>query len=88
MTDNSTFARRWTIRLGWCFLIAGAVWLSPLPDLLPVDLWARLDHMGQQRTSQPLFRVVPSVDHPAFAGPLLIVAGLVLIGMGKLRGRR
>jgi len=77
------------IRLGYCFLFIGAVLMSPLPDLLPVETWGWLKGMISQRESPPYYRVVPAEDNWAVVwAAALMAVGLLLIGYGKLKTRR
>lgn len=77
---------RWLIRIGVACFILGAVLVSPLIDLLPVEVFAFLSHPSAS-ASDYLFRVVPVEESPWHVGDAFVLAGLVLVGAGLFARR-
>lgn len=77
---------RWLIRIGVFCLVLGAVFVSPLVDLLPVDA---LGFLSQSKASGH-FRVVPAEEEFGHVGATLVLVGLVLLCawiVARRRGR-
>lgn len=75
----------WLTPIGWCTVLLGALLRTPLADLLPVDMWIRLQQFlpGRPPWSEHTYlhvisAPVGSVDPIKVAGAVLIVLGLFL----------
>jgi hypothetical protein len=82
----------WVRRIGWCTAVLGALLISPLADLFPVDLWLqlwRLFHAGPQGESHAHLRAIGAsqavLDPFQVAGAALIALGLLLLFLGYQR---
>lgn len=73
---------RWLVRAGVCFLMLGLALLSPLADLLPVDMFSYL----AQRTGP--VRIVPAEGDGGALGFAVLLFGLALLGAGLAARRR
>lgn len=71
---------RWSTWIGYCSLVAGLFFVSPLTDLLPVEMWSQ--------HSSPWYRVVAAESGFAWLGPSLIATGCLLAGAGIMSRRR
>jgi hypothetical protein len=75
---------RWLIRIGVFCLALGALLMSPLADLMPVDASA---FFSQSMTSGH-FRAVPTGENWGYGGNTLVVVGSVLLCAGLVARRR
>ncbi|MFC5548003.1 hypothetical protein [Massilia aerilata] len=73
---------RWLIRAGVFFLVLGLALLSPLADLLPVDLFSFM-----ARRTGPV-RIVPAEGDGGALGFAVLLFGLALLGAGLVARRR
>ena len=71
-----TTTLKWLSRLGYMLIATGALLLSPLSDLLPVDLWGTL--ASQSSGSHQYMRVV-SVESSWVLEAALIATGILLV---------
>lgn len=69
----------WTLWIGLAFTIAGLVLLSPLGDLLPVNVWQSLRGLFESSAEPVTYRVVP-VELSRVVEFALIGIGLALVG--------
>jgi hypothetical protein len=73
---------------GIVLVVLGVVLLSPLTDLLPLEISAHfLNPFESGPTSSHYYRVVP-VEHPIWVEAILIGAGAVLITVSRHLQRR
>ena len=80
---------KWVGIAGWLLVIVGVVTLSPLLDLLPVEVWAWLSKPFQvEHGPASYYRVVPAEGNGAAILKItLVVLGSGLIVLGRhLRG--
>jgi hypothetical protein len=77
---------QWNIAIGYALLVLGLVMLSPLSDLLPVDLWYSLKSLVSAE-EVPYQRVVSTSRSEA---PFVVTAllGLILVVLGKTSSSR
>lgn len=79
---------QWMIRVGCCFLGTGVDLALPLTDLLPTDTWNWLSGVFSKHEQSSFYRVVPAENNNLTGiGPVLVVIGLLLAGMGLLMRR-
>jgi hypothetical protein len=80
---------KWTMRFGYLLLVAGAALLSPLADLLPVNIRPFLSGDLSQFGAVQSYRVVPTSGTAVYVVPLcFIVGGIVLVALVWLVRRR
>jgi hypothetical protein len=81
----------WMFRVGCLLYAAGALLLSPLSGLLPVDLLVWAHGLGRPEVPHAYLRVVPAEPGRVPVEVWLTVAGLALVVLGlffRRSGRR
>lgn len=78
----------WVFRVGCLLYAAGALLLSPLPGLLPVDLWVWFHGLGRPEVPHAYLRIVPAEPGRGAVEVWLTVAGLALVVLGLASRRR
>jgi hypothetical protein len=76
---------RWLIRIGVFCLVLGLLLVSPLADLMPVDLSG---FIGRGPEGPAHFRVTPAEEGPGHAGVALVGIGFVLFCAGLIARRQ
>ena len=72
---------------GTVLVVLGFVFLSPLSDLLPVDITPHLLNPFESAPGTVCYRVVP-VEHSLWMDGILIVVGAVLFALSRYLKRR
>ena len=81
----------WMIRVGWCLIAVGigVVCLSPLLELLPVEVWRWLSRpFLPENSAHMYYRIVPS-EGADFSKVAVAMVGALLVAWGhKLRAKK
>jgi len=84
--------KRYVARVGYCLLVLGCLLLSPLADLLPVELAMPISSWFESHAEHKYFRIVPAAkgQTPAYLviAVSLIAVGLILVFVARLLSRR
>ncbi len=72
---------------GVVLVVLGFVFLSPLSDLLPVDIISHLFNLFGSASGTVYYRIVP-VEHSLWMEIILIVVGAVLLAFSRYLKRR
>ncbi len=77
---------RWVIRVGVFSLVLGVLLLSPIADLLPLDLWASISSSLNSQEKHAYVRVV-AAEQSYTVQAILVLLGLALMLLGHLLRR-
>jgi hypothetical protein len=80
--NESAHMTIWMLRIGIALVVVGLALLSPIGDLLPIDLWLILRSLftaGSMPADTVFYRLAPS--EPSSAVELVLIGvGLALVG--------
>lgn len=83
-------APMWMIRVGWCLIVVGAAsCLSPLLDLLPVEVWEWLSRTFLPENSPNVYyRIVPSESNVLLKAAVVALGAFLVAWGSRLRSEK